>query len=79
MGHELWLRLAELEDGGLIVEVSDPVRVFPEVNTDPDGEHGRGLLVVTQLADDLVWFLRPEVGKTVRARLVVPEPRTSGT
>ncbi|GAB2954701.1 hypothetical protein GCM10023080_011980 [Streptomyces pseudoechinosporeus] len=78
-GSRLWLRLAELEDGGLIVEVSDPVRVFPRTDVAPDGEGGRGLLVVTQLADDLRWFLRPEVGKTVRARLAVPEPRTSGT
>lgn len=79
VGHELWLRLAELEDGGLIVEVSDPVRAAPKPGVAPDGEGGRGLLVVAQLADDLVWFLRPEVGKTVRARLAVPKLRTSGT
>jgi anti-sigma regulatory factor (Ser/Thr protein kinase) len=69
IGQELWLRLAELEDGGLVVEVSDPVRVFPEVAIAPDGEGGRGLLVVAQLAEELRWFLRSDVGKTVRARL----------
>ena len=68
-GHELWLRLAVLEDGGLTIEVPDPVRAFPEVCTGTDGqEHGRGLLVVAQLAAELDWFLRAEVGKTVRAR-----------
>ncbi|MCZ9347149.1 ATP-binding protein, partial [Streptomyces sp. TRM76130] len=30
-GHELWVRLRELKDGVLVVDVSDPVRVFPEV------------------------------------------------
>jgi len=58
-----------LEDGGLVVEVADPVRVFPEVVSGSDGEGGRGLLVVSQLAEGLDWFLRAEVGKTVRARL----------
>lgn len=73
-GHELWLRIAELEDGGLRVDVSDPVRAFPEVNNAPDGEGGRGLLVVSCLAAELDWFLRPDVGKTVRARLSGPAP-----
>ncbi|MFF7162911.1 ATP-binding protein [Streptomyces sp. NPDC008086] len=68
-GHELWLRLAVLEDGELSVEVSDPVRGFPEVRAG-ELECGRGLLVVSQLAAELDWFLRAEVGKTVRARLV---------
>ncbi|WP_245766722.1 ATP-binding protein [Streptomyces colonosanans] len=74
-GHELWLRLAELEGGGLIVDVSDPVRAFPEPGrVGIGGERGRGLLVVTQLAEELDWFLRAEVGKTVRARLGVAGP-----
>jgi hypothetical protein len=69
--HELWLRLAELAGGGLVVEVSDPVRVFPEFRACADGqEGGRGLRVVAQLAAELDWFLRAEVGKTVRARFV---------
>jgi hypothetical protein len=40
-GHELWLRLAELENGGLIVEVSDPVRAFPELKERADDQGGR--------------------------------------
>jgi hypothetical protein len=44
-----------------------------------EGERGRGLLVVTQLAAELDWFLRSEVGKTVRARLAAPRPRTTRT
>jgi hypothetical protein len=79
VGHELWLRLAELEDGGLIVEVSDPLRAFPKMDPGREGERGRGLLVVTQLAAELDWFLRSEVGKTVRARLAAPRPRTTRT
>ncbi|WP_155057041.1 ATP-binding protein [Streptomyces blattellae] len=69
VGHQLWLRLAVLEDGGLVIDVSDPVRAFPEIREEPDGEGGRGLLVVAQLAAELEWFLRADVGKTVRARL----------
>ena len=65
-----------MEDGGLRVDVSDPVRVFPEVNDRPEGEGGRGLLVVSCLAAELDWFLRPDVGKTVRARLSGPVPGT---
>ncbi|MEU9557509.1 ATP-binding protein [Streptomyces fumanus] len=68
-GHELWLRLRELEDRVLVVDVSDPVRVLPEVRDDPEGESGRGLLVVTGLATKVEWFLREGVGKTVRAWL----------
>ncbi|WP_369259306.1 ATP-binding protein [Streptomyces sp. R35] len=78
VGHELWLRLTELEDGGLVVEVSDPVRVFPEVAEGPGGESGRGLLVVRQLTRELGWFHRADVGKTVRARLAAPPPPRTG-
>lgn len=74
VGHELWLRVAELEDGGLLVDVSDPLRVFPEVASEPNGEGGRGLLVVRQLTEELDWFLRTEVGKMVRARLSATPP-----
>ncbi|MER5217464.1 ATP-binding protein [Streptomyces sp. NPDC002838] len=75
-GHELWLRVTELKDRALNIDVSDPVRVFPEVRTEPEGESGRGLLVVTQLGAELDWFLRADVGKTVRACLVVSPPVT---
>ncbi|WP_416980824.1 ATP-binding protein [Streptomyces sp. T028] len=70
-GHELWLRITELECGGLNVDVSDPVRALPELRGEPEGEGGRGLLVVSRIAAELDWFLRADVGKTVRARLTV--------
>lgn len=76
-GHHLWLRLALAEDGGLIVDVSDPNPTFPgfgaagaaQRETQSGGEGGRGLTVVRQLAHDVGWFLRTQRGKTVRARL----------
>ncbi|WP_306318900.1 MULTISPECIES: ATP-binding protein [unclassified Streptomyces] len=61
-GHEMWVRLAVTEDGGLLVDVSDPSPVLPV-------REGRGLVVVRQLALEVEWFLRNGVGKTVRARL----------
>ncbi len=72
-GQELWLRVAELECGGLNVDVSDPSRALPVLKGNPGGEGGRGLLLVSRLADELDWFLRADVGKTVRARLAVPD------
>ncbi|QIB43480.1 MULTISPECIES: ATP-binding protein [Streptomyces] len=76
-GHHLWLRLALAEDGGLIVDVSDPVPEFPGFGTGvwagvAPGEGGRGLLVVRQLSRHVGWFPRHERGKTVRARLAGP-------
>lgn len=69
----MWLTIVELEDGGLIVAVSDPVRVLPEIleaEGCADGrEGGRGLRVDARIAAELDWFLRSDVGKTVRARL----------
>lgn len=69
-GRQVWVRLAATEDGGLLVDVSDPSPVLPVTDPRPEGEHGRGLMVVRQLALELDWFLRPDLGKTVRARLV---------
>ncbi|MFK0116819.1 ATP-binding protein [Streptomyces sp. NPDC090994] len=74
-GHELWVRLRELEGGVLVVDVSDPVRTLPEVREEAEGEDGRGLLVVARLATRLEWFPRADVGKTVRARLVADTDR----
>ncbi|MCI3269607.1 ATP-binding protein [Streptomyces cylindrosporus] len=69
-GHELWLRLAVSDGGVLSVEVSDPSLAFPVARVDSGGrEGGRGLLVVRELGAELDWFLRADVGKTVRARL----------
>ncbi|MGW7048579.1 hypothetical protein ACWGDT_39145 [Streptomyces avermitilis] len=64
---------SELEHEGLVVDVSDPLRVFPEADVELDGESGRGLLVVRHLTAELDWFLRADVGKTVRARFA-PHP-----
>jgi len=72
-GHELRLRIVELDDNALSIEVSDPVLAFPEVRPRTLSERGRGLTVVQQLTDSLDWFLRAGVGKTVRARLNSPK------
>jgi anti-sigma regulatory factor (Ser/Thr protein kinase) len=78
VGHEVSLWVAQLEDRGLVVEVSDPVRAFPEVAeiaegaSGPEEERGRGLLVVGELAEEVGWFCRADVGKTVSARLAGP-------
>ncbi|GAA1543367.1 hypothetical protein GCM10009730_60510 [Streptomyces albidochromogenes] len=80
-GHELWVRLAVLEDGALLVDVSDPVEAFPRFGAwvEPgDGEErGRGLWVVRDLGGEITWFLRRHCGKTVRVRLAPggPVPR----
>ncbi|WP_282794237.1 ATP-binding protein [Streptomyces sp. CC224B] len=75
-GHHVWLRLALAEGGGLVVDVSDPVRGFPGFGRTGGGaaleEGGRGLLVVRQLTYELNWFPREAQGKTVRARLPGP-------
>ncbi|MCX4588065.1 ATP-binding protein [Streptomyces sp. NBC_01481] len=76
--HELRLKLAMLKSGQLVVEVSDPVAELPSLDrTDGPGddeEHGRGLLVVRQLAGEIHWFAREHVGKTVRVVLTVESP-----
>ncbi|MDW4905830.1 ATP-binding protein [Streptomyces sp. ADMS] len=72
-GHELRLRIVELDDGALSIEVSDPVLAFPEARPRDLSERGRGLVVVRQLAESLDWFLRASVGITVRARLNSPK------
>ncbi|MEU6228093.1 ATP-binding protein [Streptomyces sp. NPDC047042] len=72
-GHELRLRIVELDNNALSIEVSDPVLAFPEVRSRDLSERGRGLIVVRQLADSLDWYLRASVGKTVRARLHLRE------
>ncbi|WP_209445516.1 hypothetical protein [Streptomyces roseochromogenus] len=57
------------------MDASGPVRAFPEPGREhAGGERGRGLLVVAQLAEELDWFLRAEVGKTVRVRLGASGP-----
>ncbi|MFB8777783.1 ATP-binding protein [Streptomyces broussonetiae] len=73
-GHELELALRTgAGTGDLTVDVSDPLRVFPTLDKDPDdeAEGGRGLLVVSLIAAELDWFPRRDEGKTVRALLRV--------
>jgi anti-sigma regulatory factor (Ser/Thr protein kinase) len=67
-GRVGWLRLAVLEDGGLLVDVSDPVAGFARPADDDEG--GRGLQLIGCLGD-VTWFLRtgPDAGKTVRVHL----------
>ncbi|MFE0099833.1 ATP-binding protein [Streptomyces sp. NPDC059009] len=77
-GHLLELRLALLEDRGLLVDVSDPVAEFPRsdvlIAAEREDEQGRGLFLVCALGAEVSWFLRQEGGKTVRAHLpVLPE------
>jgi anti-sigma regulatory factor (Ser/Thr protein kinase) len=76
-GHQLALRIALLECGGLMIDVSDPVPDFPDFADalareagPPHPERGRGLLVVARLGGEITWFLRQFCGKTVRAHLV---------
>lgn len=70
VGHELHLKLALLECGALVIEVSDPVAEFPGFDRSSEAregeECGRGLLVVRRLGGEITWFARPHVGKTVR-------------
>ncbi|MGW6604042.1 ATP-binding protein [Streptomyces sp. NPDC055036] len=72
-GHLLTVRAAVLEDGGLVIDVSDPVGAFPhftELSCPPgDVEDGRGLPLIHGLGASLSWFLRHGDGKTVRAQL----------
>jgi anti-sigma regulatory factor (Ser/Thr protein kinase) len=76
-GHEIWLRVAvDEETTVLTIDVSDPVHTFPVVRQAPGDETGRGLLVVAGLSESLDWFLRGDIGKTVRAQLA-GGPRTN--
>ncbi|WP_189719052.1 ATP-binding protein, partial [Streptomyces chryseus] len=85
-GHELWLRLAVLEDASLLIDVSDPVEAFAGFGAHPEpaegGERGRGLRLVRDLGGEITWFLRRHRGKTVRVRLApggpVPPPGRGG-
>ena len=70
-GELLTVRVSLLEDGGLVLDVSDPLGVFPGFGEqgEPavDEERGRGLLLVRGLGARLSWHRRPGYGKTVRA------------
>ncbi|MFF1352688.1 ATP-binding protein [Streptomyces sp. NPDC058297] len=71
-GRDFHLRLTAEADGALRVEVTDTcAERLPVTGTpDPDGESGRGLLLVDALADDWGVTPRPSApGKTVWADL----------
>ena len=65
----LTLRLAVLESGELVIDVSDPVPEFPgygePVALGAIGESGRGLHLVLALCRHMEWFPCDD-GKTVR-------------
>ncbi|GHE43843.1 hypothetical protein GCM10018785_11780 [Streptomyces longispororuber] len=73
IGQSLCLDLAVLEDGSLLIEVSDPLPAFPGfeelVVPGPGEERGRGLRLVRALGGDVSWFRRCGGGKTVRAHV----------
>ncbi|MFJ9179410.1 ATP-binding protein [Streptomyces sp. NPDC102360] len=75
VGHTLNVRLALLEDGGLVVDVSDPVPALPRfqerLHAGGQDECGRGLHVIRSLGGALSWFLRDDDGKTVRVHITV--------
>ncbi|MEU9173654.1 ATP-binding protein [Streptomyces sp. NPDC048420] len=69
-GRDFELRLLRLPGSTLRIEVSDPRgdRRLRFVTGEPDGEHGRGLILVTLLAD--TWGVTErDVGKTVWAEI----------
>jgi anti-sigma regulatory factor (Ser/Thr protein kinase) len=74
VGELLTARVTVLEDGGLLLDVSDPLAAFPHFDEallcpPDDAEGGRGILIVLALGAQLSWFPRPGGGKTVRAYL----------
>ncbi|WP_111489944.1 ATP-binding protein [Peterkaempfera bronchialis] len=67
-GHRAHLKVSA-EDGALLVEVLDPSTDLPRaVASRPENEHGRGLLLVEELADAWGVHEHEGVGKTVWAR-----------
>ncbi|WP_329116252.1 ATP-binding protein [Streptomyces sp. NBC_01465] len=78
-GHRFEVRLTA--DGShCLVEVSDANRTPPRlVEAREDDEGGRGLLLVTALAEETGHHDRNPIGKTVWARLVVDSPKGETT
>nr|WSZ96845.1 ATP-binding protein [Streptomyces sp. NBC_00857] len=80
-GELLTVRAAVLEDACLLLDVSDPIPVFPNFNEmacpRDDSECGRGLLLIRALGFGLSWFVRQE-GKTVRAHFPSGNELTAG-
>ncbi|MFI6346042.1 ATP-binding protein [Streptomyces sp. NPDC050560] len=64
-----------LDASELLIEVSDARgERQPVVRSAPCDEHGRGMLLVDALSDDWGASQRPPGGKTVWARLQLPNP-----
>ncbi len=72
-GPNLRLRLAITETGELLTEVSDPNPSFPDFSAALEGRRGRGLWEVRQLGAHVTWYMLPEGGKTVQARVKAGE------
>jgi anti-sigma regulatory factor (Ser/Thr protein kinase) len=78
-GRDFRLRLMLLPEATLRIEVSD-ARADRQLRyvTDPDGEGGRGLILVTLLSQ--AWGVRERtVGKTVWAEIPLKEPESHPT
>ncbi|MFF9897740.1 ATP-binding protein [Streptomyces longispororuber] len=73
VGQALRLHVAMLEDGSLLIDVSDPVPAFPGFQAPAvpgaEEERGRGLPLVRALGGEVSWFPRHGGGKTVRAHV----------
>lgn len=70
-GRDFELRLM-LTDDTLRIEVSDARAEKRPREVTPDGESGRGLLLVAAFADRWTVLDRVPVGKTVRAEIALP-------
>ncbi|WP_425834167.1 ATP-binding protein [Streptomyces fractus] len=72
-GHVMLVQLALLDDGELLIDVSDPLPAFPNFDraqlVSSEAEQGRGLDLIRELGGHLTWFLRDGVGKTTRVLL----------
>ncbi|MER8002118.1 ATP-binding protein [Streptomyces sp. NPDC095613] len=71
VGELLTVTAAVLEDGSVVLGVSDPIDAFPrfEEKAAPGmgEERGRGLLLVRKLGVQLSWHPGPDYRKTVQA------------
>ncbi|MGP3769748.1 ATP-binding protein [Streptomyces sp. SDT5-1] len=73
VGHLLECRLVALDDGSVLIDVSDPLPAFPNFGRlqpdDSESEQGRGLFVIRALGGRISWFLRGDSGKTTRVQM----------